>query len=416
MGCGRLGQRGGQRNRVRAVRRLQAAALAVGVGACAPGGTANDCSEVPPIHAGDLSIGPDSDAAYIECLEGVEGAIFISGSQKWPDLAPLLGIRTANALSVNGAEGLISLEGLANLASLDEDLSIADNPTLVSIRGLRGLRRMSGMRISSNPVLESIEGPTGDIEVIVGEYPIGYGAMGVIYIQDNPALVDLDGFLTLDSWVLPGPPSFSADVIVRGNENLADVSGMSHLFSGDLPGSNFWFIDNPQQKDLLALENVTLAGDISATGLGGLESLRGLDSLRTVEGSLLIAGSPGLEDLAELAGLRQVNELTVGSCLLGYGGNENLRTLNGLGSLEEVGYGLAVEGNKNLVDIVALETLAASDESFGVSFKGNDRLEVSDIVDFLVEAGKPVDPDAPVEDLPPEICGNAGQEERSCSC
>lgn len=360
------------------------------------------CSEFED-HQGDLVIDDSVVADDVRCIRSVQGVLRVSGTTGWTDLAPLANLETSGGLAVVNNAALVTLEGLQGLQRVLGGIYINDNPQLQSISALASVSHLRDLVVSRNPSLLSVESLSGS-----PTFESEGAAPGDLVIQDNDALVDLDGFLALAAWSFPP----GAQLIIIENGNLADISGIAHLVGGDMPGTRFDLRENPKLTSVAALSGITGLQDLLLTGTA-LESLDGLESLSYVEGDLSFSGSTGITDLSVLADLESVgNELVIGSCSERTPQpNTALVSLDGLEGLWFVGYGLGVFGNPELLDISALQTLADGGGDFGVSFRMNPQLPLDDITAFLERAGKDTSM------LPEQICMNGGQPvEPSCPC
>lgn len=142
-------------------------------------------------------------------------------------------------------------------------------------------------------------------------------------------------------------------------------------------------------SDLSALTCLRrVGGDLDIGGNLSLSSLRGLDRLETVDGTLYIAGCDRLTDLqglgaltytampyiytnAGLTSLRGLDALgAVKSVLVWY--NESLVSLSGLGSLEAIDGSLQIGDNRSLERLDGLESLESVSRDLEISF--NDSL------------------------------------------
>eukprot|EP00210_Caulerpa_lentillifera_P005057 g4830.t1 len=145
-------------------------------------------------------------------------------------------------------------------------------------------------------------------------------------------------------------------------ECLRDASG--------LPG-NLIIFDNGRLSDLSVLSGIyQIGGDFILFGTrdneGSLKSLKGLENLSVVGGSLNIVQIDGIQDLSDLKSLRQVSgELLIWN-------NAKLRSLDGLQKLQRIGKALIIDNNRSMKTLKGLENL--SEIGFDLFLKGNGQL------------------------------------------
>lgn len=155
-------------------------------------------------------------------------------------------------VNIHGS-GILNLEGLAAITSMQGDLFITQTEQLSDLDGLHQLMNIKGaVRIQNNSALNSLEG-LSKLNTIEGDY---------FYISSNPLLQNLQGLNMLDS--------------IGGIVHINDMTGL---------------------KSLSGLGNVSYIGDrLSIFRCDSLTSLDGLSGLSEV-GALDITDNPLLSSV-----------------------------------------------------------------------------------------------------------------------
>jgi len=183
--------------------------------------------------------------------------------------------------------------------------------------------------------------------------------LGTLYITDCDALTDLNGLSNLIS---------VGSLFLDDNDALTSMVGLNKL---DNIGTVFYIQGNAMLQSLNGLQNLkTIGGDFWINSAPELTSLEGFNNLTNVGGSFDIEWSWKLADISALGKLK-----SVGSYLRFYS-TEALLNLNGLNQLESIGGGLVLFFNQGLQDITALGTVQGSLDSVFIS--GNFRLKSLD--------------------------------------
>lgn len=120
-----------------------------------------------------------------------------------------------------------------------------------------------------------------------------------------------------------------------------------------IPG-NLIIYDNGRIPDLSVLNGIyQVGGDLIIFGPwnkpDSLKTLKGLENLSVVGGSLNIVQIDGIEDLTDLESLNQVN----GDLLIW--NNAKLRSIDGLQKLQRIGKSLYIDNNRSLKSLEGLE-------------------------------------------------------------
>ena len=340
----------------------------------------------------------------LENLEEIAGALSIHNADSLSNLHGLsslnkIGSFLANDLNINNLEGLeslqtvernfqiydndelVSLEGISNLQQIGYDkqpqalnnLLIGRNQKLESIASLENLSGhhfKGNIRITSNPLLESLNG----LQII-------NLADGLVEIHNNESLLDLNGLENLTQ---------VERLKISGNENLISITGLESLETVEY---GLEIHNNAALYDLEGIKNLKNVGFRSKQDalpylkISANENLISLSPLRNIEfpnnffnGILTLRDNPsilnflGLERLTgayvlEVTNLgipdfKDLNQLKRVPNLLSIKNNYSLLSLGRLENLTDLGdetergfKTLEIEGNSRLKSLAALKNL-----------------------------------------------------------
>jgi len=321
---------------------------------------------------GDLRI--ESNGRLVD-LAGLEGLVFVGGELEISVNSSLIGVPGLSGLQVVGRdvevvrnERLRSVDGLSALVAVHGELDVFDNAALGSVAGLDALETLGGrLSVRSNESLERIslrrlretdveraDGGatfrgveiTGNEALTQIELPL-LEATGHLDVTENPALrsVDLSGLQRVEGG---SSDVFSGGVIVVSDALEAiDLSNLTSL-SGRLR------VDGPPLTRLSAPRLRAVVGDVHVgeevrsvpQRIATLETLD-LASLTEVGGDLRIQNTAiesleGLGSLSSVEGTLEVEH------------NPVLRSLVGLESVTHIGWSLAIASNRSLPQCEAL--------------------------------------------------------------
>lgn len=183
---------------------------------------------------------------------------------------------------------LADLSGLRSLITVAGNVSIQDNPALVSLEGLNGLRRTSQVALFRNASLASLAA-LSRLETLMS-----------LQVYVNPALGNLSGLqrVTSLSW---------AEVV--NNAALTSLAGLDSVTNA------YSYIDvrqNPQLTKLSGLGSLASVGNlVQITDNAQLQSLEGLGKLSSIGSTLRVLRNGELDDLKALAQLKSTRTFQV---------------------------------------------------------------------------------------------------------
>lgn len=234
------------------------------------------------VRVGGFASGTEDHIGFLgvfgnEALEAVTlppqiGAI--DGSVVIEDAPALTSIDLSSVTQLGGPfavnrTGLGSLDGAPAITEIAGDLSISENPALVSLAGLETLATVTGsVGIRNNAALGSFEGL--ESLTTVGESFVGFPTGAPMSTEGLESLVSV---------------GLDLDLAGTGLGTAADGNGPSTL---------------------VGLSSLTHVGrDLSVENLTGLETLDGLQSMRTIGGALTIQATT-VRDVSALHDLETV--------------------------------------------------------------------------------------------------------------
>jgi hypothetical protein len=259
------------------------------------------------------------------------------------------------------ATGLRDLDGLVSLREVVE-LSVSGNPFLVSLGALSKIERVSGLWISENPSLESLNGLS--LRAITGS-----GSRG-LEISGNALLRDLTALRSVEL--------FSGSIRIYENPRLMSLAGLERvrfveeMTLARLPIQNLTGLAGIERLSELSITETaistlnglgsTVAVDLDALYIAQNTSLVSLEALRVLP---VIEGSVQIIDNPRLASLRGLEEVSVVNSDLSIIDDDALTDLAGLGGLNSIGSessqgDLRIEQNDGLSSLSGLEALRGS--------------------------------------------------------
>jgi hypothetical protein len=290
------------------------------------------------------------------------------------------------SLTLSNLNFLTSLPGLEKLASIGQDFIISSNLTLRDLQGLTNLKQIGGdLKINNNNRLGYQVSRSYDTLGLNALEHIG----GDLVIESNDEIRNITGLSGLNTiagslivsnnWFLASLEGMSQlttigdSLVIRGNAlaNLDDLSKLTHIgksiqiFStrlesidrlSTLHNKSFASITlehTPAIKRLPSFKNLeSITGDIKIQATG-LDSLKGLDSLSVLGGSLNISKN---NLLTSLEGLNQLNSIG-GSLLIAE--NNELRSIHALRNLRRLASSMEIVENPSLTTLSGLDGITS---------------------------------------------------------
>lgn len=259
---------------------------------------------------GNLNIGIDNagvptnidDLSGLSSLTAVGGNLFINNTvlTELDGLENLVSV--GEILSILRNEALVSLASLQHLTLVENIFAIVENPVLTNLNGLGNLTDLNVLVITDNPALTSITG--------ISNIASNNGEIGFILIHTNTSLQSLVG--------LENITSLNGSLEIYDNNALTSLDGLDGLSA--VTGL-FLLADNPALNNINALANFNTAGFVvSLTRNNALTSLEGLENLASINNELFIQDNANLTDCCAINDL--LNSGNVGGTI-NIGGNDS---------------------------------------------------------------------------------------------
>ncbi len=198
---------------------------------------------------------------------------FFTTASDCTDLPFSLGISGPDIVDLTPLNGLISVA----------DLTIANNPLLISLDGLETLTTLAtdanGILIQDNALLEDLSGLSGVSGII------GFN----LIVQNNPSLASLNGLQNITQPV-------DDDVQIINNDALTNLQGLNGITTTD----DLIIRDNDSLLTLAGLDSFTATGTLEVSDNQVLQNTEGLPGLETIFG-LFIFDNPALTDITGLS-------------------------------------------------------------------------------------------------------------------
>ncbi len=192
------------------------------------------------------------------------GSLFIWDTDL-TNLNGLESLETASNISMLNNELLTDLSALSNLTSRLDSLYVEDNPMLEDLDGLENVASIGEIGLENNDSLTNIDALS---DCLASEDSLG----GSVYIIDNDALVDIEGFSNVTS---------AGWIEIIDNDQLTTIEGLRNLTKvSTYNGKNLW-------------PGLIGSGDFIITGNPLLTTL-GLDNLTRVRTSFKITDNAEL--------------------------------------------------------------------------------------------------------------------------
>lgn len=339
------------------------------------GKTLNFRSRDRKVHKGNVSLTTQQEVVNFgeQGFTDIDGGLNISGTVK--SLEPLSKLTSiAYGLNVNGTTALENFSGLDSLEITDaagffHGVSFINNAALTSFEGLHHLYKTEGgLTIADNPKLKDLKGLRG----------LTYNHFGSLSIQNCASLTNLSG---LEKFFL-----LDGSLIIKGNARMTDLSGLENLSEIT---RQVILSDNPALKSLKGLGKIQKLEALVSENNEKLEDFDGLSSLTTLSGLKIVKNS-ALRNLSAFRNIESLDYLSIeyNESLHDLSGLERLniiqqkltlnfnalQSLNGLNHLENAEM-IDLIANDNLTDLRGLDNLQQiNGDGFSISIALNANL------------------------------------------
>ena len=273
-------------------------ALGVTLAACMPTevGDDNSCNNdqyMTVMHDIFVSSQDDVDALPRTCFTVPMNTVTVRASQL-TDLQALKNLKETRRLIIESNSQLESTEGLN--ANVTAEIIIEDNDTLFEFSGTEATQVLDRVSIANNPRLTHISG-LANLKIIKGELNIS-GPSNIETLDRFDILEGLGSLKVMNttgiqSVALPLLKQVLTDVIIDGNENMTTLGRFGYL--GEV-GGHVHIQNNPVLLDTngFTLKFQKIGGTLMVHNNAVLESVYDLQWVYTVGGSLIITWNPNL--------------------------------------------------------------------------------------------------------------------------
>ena len=323
----------------------------------------------------------------------IEGRLALAGLPHLENLSGLEHLEKVGGSLTIGIDGLghtndklHDLTALSGLKSINGRLTISNNSSLRSLSGLENIDPSSmvqfysstgspGLRITFNPVLSECS-----IQPIC-DY-LNTDSVGAEIFSNYTGCESAD---TIKRYCRDTQACF-ADTIVLDEQD--DIDGFSAAFPTCHTFFSHILISEKEKGNINNLRGLhsihSIRGDLIIRGNSGLKSLEGLDSLFYLMGDLLIQNNEQLSSLNGLEGIDTLNHNFV------LDSNASLINFRGLERLTHIHGRFEVHKNNKLVNFEHLDSLKSIGSEFSItynasleSFEGLKRLNHLKVHNFL---------------------------------
>jgi len=244
--------------------------------------------------------------------------------------------------AVSQQSDIIDLSGLASFHKVNGFLRIRRNWQLTSLNGLENVFHVGGYLLVGSSAVENLD--VFQDNTFVGESIFIDVSAGVTSIGSFKDITELDA-LSISGFSIPDLSAFS---------NLTKVNSVQ------LTGGN---------RNMQGLNKLERVEDAFWVNGGSLESYDGLDALKYVGGRFWIYQNPFITDLSGLESIETIGLLEISN-------NPNLQSLQGIENLKSTPIGIDIKDNPRLTSLVSFNNLSIGQEieGNGIGIRNNDAL------------------------------------------
>lgn len=245
---------------------------------------------VPKVFEGNvvLTSQDDVDAFGLENYNEIDGSL-------------LIGFSNQNVTNIT------NLNALSSLRSVQDGLTLQNNPTLASLEGLNGLSYINGgpLVIKNNEILTT----TNALSLL---------SFRSLSVEDNPMLLNIDG--------LEGVRLSRGSIVINNNSALANINGLINLNS--VEGEILFIAGNTSLASINGLNNLQFVSGDFVIRNTLIANLNTLESLENVSGSLFLSYNESLTNYCGLLPLIDSNGLDGSFSTKGNAYNPSIDNLN----------------------------------------------------------------------------------------
>jgi hypothetical protein len=281
----------------------------------------------------------------------IHGNLEINGEEVH-DLSGLSTLTSVGALVIRNTQ-LENLYGLHNLTGLNGKVHLENNPILEDVTAISGIgTQIITLKLIDNESLVDLTGL--NIAAYADEFHIeGMPVQHLDYFTNVTALnkLRLREMQQLNSIQgLIGLQIIEEELFLEGLSQLNSLEGFNNIDSLDI---DLNFIDL-HMDDFQGFDGLRTCRSIYISGMSGLQTLSGFDSLESVSGTITITACSGIENFDGFPVLESVGGLII----------DNLYALANLGdlpNLSSIENDLVIIENNSLIDLCGIRLLLVND-------------------------------------------------------
>lgn len=294
-------------------------------------------------------------------IEGLENLpvltdLVLNNLPQVTSISPIANARIHNGIDITALNSLTELSYFSQLENFSGRLTIASNPGLSSLQGLRDIATVSYLKIIGNPNLTSLEG--------LNITRISHTTT----ISGNNGLTNFKGLEKLTNL---------RSTTIRHNNSLINFEGLDSL--EEVTGI-FSIENNAALTSLEGIENANFYSGLRVRDNQSLTSLKGFNTSVVSIGSIYVGYNDSLTSLEGLEHFTSIRGLEIQS-------NDALTSLDGLNSLTTIDR-IKLNRNLKLTDISALNNLTHIEDYLDIQFSGLTNLQglnnVTHIADLTI--------------------------------
>jgi len=311
----------------------------------------SDLTTSQTVCTGDVILTSQAEVnAFSQSCQIINGNLIIDGDDIF-DLTPLLSIievtgfiRIGNLIENENANDILTnLEGLNNISTIGGDLSICNNPSLISLDGFSSLTSVGGtIRVKNCIVLERI--------TLIVLQSVG----GDCIYLNLPALTS----------IVFGPFTFFPGSIIINGTGIGSLSGGIGGLTGI--GGDLFIVNNPNLEIIDLPSLIQLGGCLHIINNTLVLDLSGIGNLNSVGEDIRIIDNDEISNVDNFSNLNSIG----GSVIVSE--NDNLMNLDGFSNIASVADSLVITNNLTLSDCCGIYDLLFNNNIGGpVIISGN---------------------------------------------
>jgi len=239
---------------------------------------------------------------------------------------------------------LTNFNGIENLETVGRNITIKSNSSLLDLTGLNQLRLVGENLTLENNGFTSLTGLMTPLNIIKS-----------LFIWDHDDLPNLTGLEMVSS--------VGKGIGLKENNGLVALNGIAHLINDQI-----WLdlVENGSLRNLSGLEAVDSIGILQIKENRNLDSLTGLDNLKSISNALVIDRNRELFSLTGLENLNSIGTFFLGNVITFSATGNNVSDLSALSNLRKVSGDIKIERNVELTNLIGLEGIDTIGGSFSM--------------------------------------------------